>query len=83
MAIRRRFSTCQTPTQVWQNFASRPQIRGVNPLCGDRIRVELRLAGNGAVEEISFSGEMCAIAKASASILLPPSKGQHPRRSTI
>ena len=41
----------------------------VNPLCGDRIRVELRLAGNDTVEEIRFSGEMCAIAKASASIL--------------
>ena len=41
----------------------------VNPLCGDRIRVELRLAGNSEVREARFSGEMCAIAKASASIL--------------
>ncbi len=47
----------------------------VNPLCGDRIRVELRLAGNGAVEEIRFSGEMCAIAKASASILFASIEG--------
>jgi nitrogen fixation NifU-like protein len=47
----------------------------VNPLCGDRIRVELRLADSGVVKEIGFSGEMCAIAKASASILLPPSRG--------
>lgn len=50
----------------------------VNPLCGDRIRVELRLAGNGAVEEISFSGEMCAIAKASASILFASIEGMTP-----
>jgi nitrogen fixation NifU-like protein len=50
----------------------------VNPLCGDRIRVELRLTGNGAVEEISFSGEMCAIARASASILFSSIKGLTP-----
>ena len=59
---------------------SHPHLRfeEVNPLCGDRIRVELRLADNGAVEEISFSGEMCAIAKASASILFPSIEGMTP-----
>jgi nitrogen fixation NifU-like protein len=50
----------------------------VNPLCGDRIRVELRSASNGAVEEISFSGEMCAIARASASILFASIEGMTP-----
>ena len=50
----------------------------VNPLCGDRIRVELRLTGMGAVEEISFSGEMCAIAKATASILFASIEGMTP-----
>ena len=50
----------------------------VNPLCGDRIRVELRLAGNGTVEEIGFSGEMCAVAKASASILFASLEGMTP-----
>jgi nitrogen fixation NifU-like protein len=50
----------------------------VNPLCGDRIRVELRLTGMGAVEEIRFSGEMCAIAKASASILFASIEGMTP-----
>jgi nitrogen fixation NifU-like protein len=59
---------------------SHPDLRfeEVNPLCGDRIRVELRLADTGAVEEISFSGEMCAIAKASASIFLPSIEGMTP-----
>src|SRR5919198_2951480 len=54
----------------------------VNPLCGDRIRVELRLAGNGTVEEIRFSGEMCAIAKASASILFAALEGMTPAAIT-
>ena len=40
------------------------QFEEVNPLCGDRIRVELRLVENSAVKEARFSGEMCAIAKA-------------------
>jgi nitrogen fixation protein NifU and related proteins len=51
------------------------EFEQVNPLCGDRIRIELRLAGNGTVEEIRFSGEMCAIAKASASILFASIEG--------
>jgi len=46
------------------------QFEEFNPLCGDRIRVELRLGKDGAVIEAGFSGEMCAIAKGSASILL-------------
>jgi nitrogen fixation protein NifU and related proteins len=56
---------------------SQPDLRfeEVNPLCGDRIRVELRLAGIGAVGEIRFSGEMCAIARASASILFASIEG--------
>ena len=54
-----------------------PDLRfeAVNPLCGDRIRVELCLADDGVVEDISFSGEMCAIAKASASILFSSIEG--------
>jgi nitrogen fixation NifU-like protein len=61
-----------------------PDLRfeAVNPLCGDRIRVELRLAVNGAVEEIRFSGEMCAIAKASASILFAAMEGMTPAAIT-
>jgi nitrogen fixation NifU-like protein len=47
----------------------------VNPLCGDRIRVELRFDENRIVKEVGFSGEMCAIAKASASLLLMSIEG--------
>ena len=57
-----------------------PDLRfeAVNPLCGDRIRVELCLADNGALEDIGFSGEMCAIARASASILFSSIEGMTP-----
>lgn len=51
------------------------QFEEYNPLCGDRIRVELRLTESGEVIEAGFSGEMCAIAKGAASILLESIEG--------
>jgi nitrogen fixation NifU-like protein len=39
-----------------------------NPLCGDRIEMELRLNGNH-VAEVRFDGRGCAISQASASML--------------
>jgi nitrogen fixation NifU-like protein len=40
----------------------------VNPLCGDRIRIDLRLR-NGQVEAAKFRGDACAISVASADLL--------------
>jgi len=41
-----------------------------NPLCGDRVRFEIKLDEAGeTVEDVRFSGVGCAISKASASIL--------------
>lgn len=39
-----------------------------NPLCGDEIRIDLRVA-NDQVTDIKFSGRGCAISQAAASIL--------------
>ena len=39
-----------------------------NPLCGDRIRIELRLH-DGIVSEVRFKGDGCAISMAAASLL--------------
>ena len=39
-----------------------------NPLCGDRIRVEVKIE-NKAVKEVRFKGDGCAISIASASLL--------------
>lgn len=52
------------------------QFEELNPLCGDRIRIELRLADGGQIFEARFSGEMCAIAKGSASILFESLEGR-------
>jgi nitrogen fixation NifU-like protein len=47
-----------------------------NPLCGDQVRVELRLDGAGTVTEASFTGEGCVIALAAASMLMEYIQGQ-------
>src|SRR5688500_6455637 len=39
-----------------------------NPLCGDRIRIELRL-DHLIVNEVRFKGDACAICTAAASLL--------------
>jgi nitrogen fixation NifU-like protein len=41
---------------------------GSNPLCGDALHVELRVAG-GRIVDYAFRGEACALARASASML--------------
>lgn len=41
-----------------------------NPLCGDRIRIDVRVDQEGTVTEALFSGEGCAISQASADLLV-------------
>jgi len=41
---------------------------GVNPLCGDRVRIQLRITGDTVVDA-RFTANACAICVASASIL--------------
>ncbi|GAB4149839.1 MAG: SUF system NifU family Fe-S cluster assembly protein [Candidatus Promineifilaceae bacterium] len=46
-----------------------------NPLCGDVVRIDVRLNEAGRVAEIRWSGEGCAISQASASLLTEEVKG--------
>jgi nitrogen fixation NifU-like protein len=41
-----------------------------NPLCGDQIRIDLRVDENGVITEAAFDGHGCAISQASADLLL-------------
>jgi len=41
-----------------------------NPLCGDHIKIELRVDNNNIVKEAAFSGHGCSISQASADLLL-------------
>lgn len=58
-----------------------PHFRGVldpnditykddNPLCGDHIRIDIRVDENDVVTEAAFSGQGCSISQASADLLV-------------
>lgn len=55
----------------------------VNPLCGDRIRMEVRL-GTGPtpdIDAVRFHGDACAIAVASADLLAEMVEGRPPHEA--
>ena len=41
-----------------------------NPLCGDHIQIDIRVNGDGVVQEVTFDGHGCAISQASADLLV-------------
>ncbi len=47
-----------------------------NPLCGDRIHLDLRLDEDGRVAEVAWDGHGCAISMASASMLSEEIQGK-------
>lgn len=55
--------------------AATASAEDLNPLCGDQIRMDLRVNDRGVVEDIRFSGKGCAISQASASMLTEEVKG--------
>ncbi len=73
-------------TDVIRQRFRQPRFRGaieapdavfedVNPLCGDRIRMECRL-DDGRLIDARFTGDSCAIAAASADVLIELALGQ-------
>jgi nitrogen fixation protein NifU and related proteins len=41
-----------------------------NPLCGDQIRIDLRIGEDGTITEAAFSGHGCAISQAASDLLV-------------
>src|SRR4030095_12028432 len=62
----RNFGTLADATRV---------ANGHNPLCGDRLKLYLKLDGD-RIENISFEGSGCAISRASASLMTDEVKGR-------
>ena len=50
-------------------------VKGHNPLCGDRLELWVKFDGDRVVD-LSFTGEGCAISKASASMMTQAIKGK-------
>ena len=42
---------------------------GVNPLCGDQLAIDLKIADDGRIEDIKFHGRGCSISQAATSML--------------
>jgi nitrogen fixation NifU-like protein len=49
-------------------------VEGVNPLCGDKMTLYVKLAG-GKIDDIKFKGTGCAISVASSSLMTDRVKG--------
>ena len=47
-----------------------------NPLCGDELRIDVRINGEEKIEDARFSGRGCAISLASADLLLEYVQGK-------
>ncbi|HLF57657.1 MAG TPA: SUF system NifU family Fe-S cluster assembly protein [Thermoanaerobaculia bacterium] len=62
-----------------RNFGPLPgcdhEADGHNPLCGDRIHVRIKLAGD-RLDEVRFEGSGCAISTASASMMTEAVRGK-------
>src|SRR5713226_529697 len=64
--IRQRF---RSPRYRGSLPAPEAAFEDVNPLCGDRIRIECRIA-DGRLSDARHRGDSCAICAASADLLL-------------
>jgi len=62
-----------------RNFGTLPHpdisVEDSNPLCGDKIRMDLRIEQN-RVTDVRFSGVGCSISRAAASMLTEEIKGK-------
>jgi nitrogen fixation NifU-like protein len=64
-----------------RNFGNLPEAdhraEGYNPLCGDRINVEVKLDDEGRLADVGFTGSGCAICTASASLMTDSVRGKN------
>jgi nitrogen fixation NifU-like protein len=66
---------CKRPRNFHEMPTATSSAQGRNPLCGDQLKLFLRMA-DGVIQEISFVGSGCCISKASASLLTDACQGK-------
>jgi nitrogen fixation protein NifU and related proteins len=63
-----------------RNFRKIPppcrHAEGLNPLCGDKLQVYLKVDADDRIEDVSFEGSGCAISVASASLMTEALRGR-------
>ena len=63
------------PVGFRKNIQPTHHHEGLNPQCGDRIEIFLKIT-SGMIEDIAFEGEACTICMASASLMCEYLAGQ-------
>ncbi len=63
------------PRNFGQLAAPDRTSEGFNPLCGDKLTLQLELDGD-VIRDVAFDGSGCAISKASASLMTESVKGK-------
>lgn len=67
----------KTPRNYREIDPADHEALGHNPLCGDKYKIYLNIDDNNIVTDVSFTGDGCAISKASASMMTTFIKGKH------
>jgi len=57
------------------------QAEGINPLCGDKLRLYLKIGPDQTISAVNFEGSGCAISVASASLLTETVNGLSTERA--
>lgn len=70
------FDHNKSPRNFHEMDAATHECEGVNPLCGDKVKLFLNVDDVGVIEDISFTGSGCAIFKSSASMMTAQVKGR-------
>jgi nitrogen fixation NifU-like protein len=65
----------KNPRNFREMAGATSKIEGYNPLCGDHYTIFLQLDGD-TIKDVSFTGNGCAISKASASVMSSMIKGK-------
>lgn len=59
----------KNPRHFGKLDAATHTAEGINPLCGDKLKVYFTIDGDGLIKDARFEGSGCAISVASASLL--------------
>lgn len=59
----------RSPRHFGKLEGSTHSAEGINPLCGDKLKLYLRILDDGEIADARFEGSGCAISVASASLL--------------
>jgi len=66
----------RNPRHFGKLDAATHRAEGINPLCGDKLKLYLQLVENDRIGDASFEGSGCAISVASASLMTDMVIGQ-------